>query len=353
MVSTEEYLQDALPISKSLPLCFPPPITYSLHAAVTFSIILSNSKTHNWFYTNFIQLAFNKDYMKDPSDHPFQIYPVQYARGGQRATALILDECILDEHLISVDKNSLIKKFIEWLRCGYYISAEVDVSKLPGTRYYGRSPFIHSCTCFGYNIEQGTLKIIDFDTKHKLSIIEIKFNDYLTAHFSNDISLGRRANIFCLRKLKENINYSFDIVNLKCLLYDYLNSCNSSKKYDFFLPVMRNHIWGNSVYKALAKFVIDNINSRGHIDYRPFHALWEHKVIISKLLEFLKLDNKYKLLVLNVDFKEILDDTDILRMSILKYNACKKQDIVTLIINLINEISNKEKKVFEYLYKLI
>ena len=43
-----------------LPLYFSPPLCYTLYGAVRLSIILSNPVTHDWFYSNFIQLHFAK-----------------------------------------------------------------------------------------------------------------------------------------------------------------------------------------------------------------------------------------------------------------------------------------------------
>lgn len=302
---------------KSLPIFFPPPIKYSLHGAITLAIILANPNTYEWYINNFIQMCFDKNYCQSIGEHPIQIYPVHLTRSGKNAASLVLNDILLSSDIVTLDRSNIVDSMVKWIDKGFYISATVNVTKFPGTKYY-QNPFrLHGCTCFGYDLKKNSFKIIDYNEKQILSIIEVSFDNYINAFFySNEKNYVYQI---ALRRVKSNFKYTFDFAMMKRQLYEYLFSKDSGKRDVLLYSKDVEWVWGINVYSYFVPFVKMCIEKLGMIDIRPFCALQEHKCLMYERIRFLEqkgiLKERHKL---SEKYLEVMKLADILKMYILK-----------------------------------
>lgn len=338
---------------KLLSICFPPPMYYSLHVAISLSIILSNKDNHKWFYNNFIQVSFYNGYYKEPSGHAYDIYPASKTRPGQFAASQFLVEKHMDQNIFDFVQEDLIANIIKFVNEGYYVSSIVDVSKLKGTCYEHKDFIVHGIMILGYNLDRKTFYILDFDNKNKISVIEILFNDYYHAFSSENLKSHFKSNLnnsIILFEIKKN-NYYFNLEVVKEMLNDYINSYNTSKRYTLFLPCDENSTWGFATYDKLKEYLI-TVN--GNIDYRMFHAFYEHKRIMSERFLFFY-DNKI-LNVGNKNLRQLKNNenlADLIRKLVLKYNHTNKNNLILKIIQYMNVIKNNEGIVYKDISKRI
>ena len=335
---------------KSLPIFFPPPIKYSLHGAITSAIILANPNTYEWYINNFIQICFDKDYSQNIGEHMFQIYPVHLTRSGKNAASLVLDDILLSSDIVNVDRSNIVDSMVKWINKGFYISSVVNVTKFPGTKYY-QNPFrLHGCTCFGYDLKKNSFKIIDFNEKQILSIIEVSFENYINAFFySNDKNFVYQIS---LRRVKSNFKYAFDFTMMKRQLYEYLCSKDSGKRDILLYSKDVEWVWGIKVYSYFVPFVKMCIDKLRMIDIRPFCALHEHKCLMYERIRFLEqkgiLKKRHNL---SEKYLDVVKNADILKIYILKN---EKEIVSTFSTDFIKKqiihIKQQEKKILKNVY---
>jgi hypothetical protein len=338
---------------KVLSIYFPPPVNYSLYAAVRLSILLANPKTHDWFYSNFIQLHF-EDLIVNPvvSDHHLNIFPIEYMKAYDYCgAALFLQETFVDEKVIPVDKKTLIPAMVGWIDQGFYVISRVDVSKLPGTRHYRGRPSVHTVFFYGYDLQQKIFHHLDFNEKGDLTPIDVRFEDYLTAFFSRNLpGLFKEKRInsqyhitLCNVKPQSKLQFQLDPECIKALLTDYLHSTNTSKRFHLFVPEAKG-VYGLSIYQALIDFTVFMARSSQSVDYRTFHALYEHKqLMVERLLYLESLGIIDSTLRLSERFNKIAELSDILRHLAIKYNVTKNDNLIPRMIAMIENILELEQ----------
>ena len=341
---------------RELPLYFPPPIYYSLYAAVRLSILLAYPHTHEWFYSNFIQLHFEDHLSLNPksTDHGLNIFPIEYMKSWYYAGAtLFLQEKLIDDKIMAIDRKTLIPLMINWIEKGFYVISRVDVSKLPGTKYYRDKPLAHTVVFYGYDLQKKIFKHFDFNEQGNLVIIEVKFDDYQAAFFSEqllDLLKAKRMNSkfhISLCNVKSSVKYQLDKECIKSLLHDYRYSVNTTKRYNLFIPEAKG-VYGMSVYDAMIKFTEASVQKIQEIDFRAFHALYEHKkVMVARLKHLEKLGVIDLSLQLSDKFSRIEELTSQLRTKVLRYLVVKDYELVNEIKASLKYICDQEIPVID------
>jgi len=349
---------------KELPLYFPSPIYYSLYAAIRFSILLTSEKTYPWFYSNFIQLRFDNEIFENQlqydnekkrklgfPDHILHIYPIEVMKKDYKGASLFFDEINLNSNIFQFKKETLISEMVDYLNNGYYITTHLDVSKLPGTRYYNGIPTVHSVLIYAYDLEEKCFKHTDFQNNGSMTIIKIDFEDFINAFFSDSVPESQRIEkmrskyYLGLCKINDENTFSFDVESIKLLLSDYLNASNTSKRYNLLLPEKRG-IYGVEVYNAIIKYIKTTSSLNDMIDYRVFHVIYEHKKMMTCRFEYFEsigiLDSD---LNISKKFSAVEKKANDLRNLVLKYTYTKEKNILNLIISELNEICSQERPI--------
>lgn len=335
---------------KKLDICFPPPLYYSLHVAISLSIIFANDKNKDWLYNNFIQVSFCGDDNITKGGHKYCIYPSMEMRPGQNAASKFLVEKHIDLKVVNLKTSTLCDSIKLFIDNDYYVSCIVDVTKLHGTRYEGRDFMPHRIMIFGYDFESKLFDILDFDYKQAINKIKITMEDFIFAFTSEKLLNCFNSDINNTLILFERRNTSFtpDFGLVKEALQDYLNSYNSSIRYSIILPRNDDFSWGISTYKDIIEYLNSIADFDTKIDIRLFHALFEHKKIMFERFKYFDAKDIYHLenelseeLNLNVKIANIS------KMLALKYNLTGDSKIVNNIVNKLKEIEEKEKHVYE------
>ena len=137
--SVQEYLKRISKEARSLPICFPPPMYFSLHVAAALSMILAEGENEDWFYNNFIQASFYNDYDSKAKSHKYCVYPAMEMRPGQMAAGKYIAQTHVDLEVFNMKADSLYENIKLFINQGYYVSCVADVSRIKGTRYEERS----------------------------------------------------------------------------------------------------------------------------------------------------------------------------------------------------------------------
>lgn len=335
-----------------LPIVTPTPIYYSLFAADKLSMIMLNKNAQNWIYNNFIQLVFYKENLKKFrfDSHCVAIWPVDTMKMDYTGANLFLREYHINDKIYNLTRENLIENIKSWIDRGFYIIGNVDVTKLKGTRYYGKPPFCHSAMIIGYNKTQ--LYQFDFSEKGNLGIIRIANDDFIDSVFSESLEM-----IFRNRKHMD-VRYNFSLFELKdefrseCKLdtevikfwvKSYIDCADCGITTDFFMR-REELASGFDVYDNVNRIIEIMANEHQEIDYRMFHAIYEHKLIMRERVKFLLekgyLDGDFNLLFMceeNVKFAEIIKNY------VLKYNFKQSENCLIQIKNCLNKLCMNEE----------
>ena len=343
---------------KVLPIILPPPIYYSLFAADKLSMIMLNKNAKNWLYNNFIQLIFYSQNLEKIkyNTHYVSIWPVDTMKMDYSGANMFLRE--YHDKICNLTRDNLIEHLKNWLDKGFYIIGNVDVTKLHGTRYFGFPGYVHSAMIIGYNDKE--LYQVDFSPRGNIDILRITYEDYVEAVFSDDLQV-------ILREKKHlDIKYSFSLFELKdsfrseCKLdtnvmkfwvKNFIECADCGITTDFFMR--REKIaTGIDIYKNVLKLMDIMVENENEIDYKMFHAIYEHKLIMKDRVTCL-LENNY----LNQN-KELLDmaqknweTTQIIRNHVQKFNFTHDKKIIEKISQNMKLLEANESEFMNAFYK--
>ena len=224
--------------------------------------------------------------------------------------------------------------------------ANIDASKISRTRYYGRKTLCHSAFIFGYN-EIGIYQV-DFLRSGKLGIINVPYEELLEAFFSpelppifrNEKNMKVDYNVTLIEP-RDNIKVDLNSEIIKFWLEEYLQARTIQMHNNYFVQD-ENTVSGIKVYECMIA-LIDKMKADKNIDYRMFHALYEHKkLMVNRIEELIKQG-------IIVDAEELLAEAqyvrklaEICRMLILKYNVMPKDEELSDVKNTLRKIRDKD-----------
>ena len=328
-----------------LPIYFPPPVYYSLNSAINLSVLLTMPEAHKWFHNCMIQLAFHKDWKTDRADHPLDIYPANMIRIGRHGGLLFAHEHIVDVGgtVLKVEQEEFMEHVMKWIDNGLYVLSYADVSKMPGTKYYGGPESLHDFIMFGYSRIDKMVKTINFDENEQLAILDIPYQALEDAVYSR-----LRYGIFTMLMPRRRQVYHFDMDLFCTFLSDYLNGINTAKRYAYLAETYGEYWWGLEIYKPFQEFIEYSHANLDSIDYRPFQALYEHKKSLLGCMKYIRSiyltdDSKD----CEIEMGKLVQDAEKLRMMALKYRGRKSGKTVERMIQLLSDIAREEEKVLQ------
>jgi hypothetical protein len=352
---------------KQLGIAMPPPVYYSLFAADKLSILCTNENAYNWLHNNFIQLLFYKQYLKDPGVFGGRFYKSQYMciwpidtfKIGFRGANLLLEEYPINDHFMDLDPDTLIEHILNWIDKEFYMIANVDVSKLTTTHYFGETPFCHSSMIIGYDKEKKVLKQVDYGQNGAINILDIPFGDYINAFFSpalesifkNEKNQDVKYMATLHRHKKNGVKVEIDPKVIKFWIKEFIDCAPSNKKTDFFIELGET-AGGFEVYQAVLQMseLLFEVN-KGSIDYRMYHCIHEHKRLMEMRIQELEkgkmLDPHLNLYDLN---HKLLQLTESMRFTVLKNNIAPRKENLTLLKESMSKLIDLEQQTMYLLY---
>ncbi len=326
-----------------LPIIIPPIIGY-LHHAHPLSIILNYKESHEWFYSNYIQLCC--EIGLEGKRIPFNFYGYEASLPEKNYPFLNIEK--ISKNVIQLTQLDICTFLIKCIDLGYYVRASIDRYYIKTfTKDYKENHKYHEVLLFGFDNDEKTFLAYGYvDGFFKEA--KISFHDFSQA-FLNCLSQVAYQNDVYLFKYNGTYQYQFDINLVTELLNDYLCSNNTSKRLSMFKNPL-NLAFGIRVYHYIKQSIEVLFDNKHNYDIRPLHILWEHKKVMIERIKFMEMHGyirkgKYPIsLYYNIE-KEVL----ILRNKLIRYKITEETKILKDILNAIDRITLYEKNAIELL----
>lgn len=278
---------------KILPMKYPF-ITSNQYHANLLSILTNHEETDPWVLSNYIQLEMPQNLHWPRLDF---YNPVSW-----KTCPWIYYQRISREYIRN--KWSSFKEFIiESIDLGYYVYFVADHYFISASNEFQKSHFKHDIFIYGYNLEEDGIDISDFliNGKYTYSKTDLSMIENAFKGVSDDEDWLSGVELLSYRKNKNRnfrispIRYRFDIQLVADSIREYLLSTPTAQRHNFSSEqYKRNYIFGIQVYDQLSKCLSLTYDKKIGADLRPFHVLWDHKVVMLRLIKFL-VNNSYLL----------------------------------------------------------
>lgn len=230
-------------------------------------------------------------------------------------------------------------EYIEYqIKQGYYLDACLDNFYLSCSEKFNKLHFIHQTFIYGFDSDERQIYISDFYDNGKYARKEVSYDE--------------------INKSIENIDYfinlykyvAFDYkINLKLLklsIEDYINCRDSLKKFEFSCAAYNKDIlYGLDFYN----YLIDTFGQEDYIDKRPFHLLYDHKIMMKLRLEYLEKINVFdleKICRLKTKNEALINESKNLRILVLKYKIKRNDNLLQKIKDRLKSLKESDCELF-------
>lgn len=298
-----------------------PPITSYPFIANSLSVLWGQrDKTLSWICNHFIQLTYRKDHpdaiadFYDNSDFDHFITPIYLCPflGWLKLNRETMGCSQFTEYLEKQIMN------------GYYIEACLDNYYLKCSDMYMKKHYIHSTFIYGFDTDNQKAYISDFYNN----------GSYVRRIASYDeINQGIETNNYFIVLFKyEDFAYKFNLDLFRLFLNDYIEAKDSLCKFRFSTNQYNQDIkYGLQFYDCLIKDLFDE----QYLDVRPFHILYDHKILMDIRIDFLF---NYGIIIQS-NYKKLKDSNNnlirkslILRNKVIKYNIRENKKVLQTIL---------------------
>lgn len=330
-----------------LPVVQPPILGYQFFA-FPLCITLGNERSLPWFYSNFIQVCFDK--RPDPPV-PFTFYIHDYT----------LDPWLHVERLqrstMSIIKRNIVDFVRDCVLDGYYVNLNVDEHFIPERSVYHKSHLSHDVLIHGYNPQEETFQLLGFTDKQTFASTSVSLRDFEQAYANIDHIDDHQAvcNRIFLFKWNESGRYDFDLTLVQETLEDYLLSRNTSTRFRMVSPPWNHCAYGMETYSCLQQYYEQLLDGKTSYDVRHVHSLWEHKKVMASRIKYMQeqtpyLDESDHLLA---SFEELERKALNARNLMLKYYMKKETETLVKIMNYLEEMEAQERVSIEKLLEVL
>ncbi|EPR10592.1 hypothetical protein [Ruminiclostridium papyrosolvens] len=324
-----------------------PPIVCYLHHAYPLTSAMHHEDFNSWFFSNYIQL----EYRCQTKEVNFFTYVIC----GNSVFIPILDYKILDLEFIFKSNIDIIEFIKNSIENGYYVTTYIDEFFIPERTAYKNNHFRHDIMIYGFDLNKKIFNVTGYNDRSDYATSSVDFSDFKNAYL-NSIN---KQNDLILFKPKDNGSYNpsftFDIENVKNLLYDYVFSQDSSHRLRAIGNPKENFTYGIEVYNELMNCYRWAIEIDKKVcDIRQPHLLYEHKKTMVDRIHFL-VAKKY--LKREYDFASTYTELKInalkMRNVIIKYNKVNDKSLINRSIENLQNMFEKEKKTAQDLLEAI
>ena len=223
--------------------------------------------------------------------------------------------------------SNLKEIIIDFLKKGYYILHNINEAYLPHSATYGGSDFNNIVLTHGYDKDNDTFMLLDYDNTGRFGSSIVKSQDYL-----NSISRVTVTNRLNFIKSKTDLDFSFDQNKALKLLKCHIESQNAYLDHED----LKNNIFG---YEAIERTL--NCALKNGISMIRMRVIKEHKEIILKYLmsvfDYNYIDNKNFI----IEYKLIVNQMNNIFMRFIKNNILGINQNIEL-IDSIRSLNYKE-----------
>lgn len=277
-----------------LPVNYPPITSWQWHASL-FSILGNEELALNWIYSNYIQLRCYPE-IDEITRNNILVCDFMPGDSSLLECPYLLTEIITQKQVLYYF-NDILDFLLKSLDLSYYIYGVCDETDMLNR---GRR-ILHQLFIYGYDLEKQIFYVGDFTFARKYMYTTVTFDQvikgFLNVKPGEDFAFNHNFKDMCgFYLISKNLNskyYDFDIQLVKRNLNEYLN-CYDSK--DYFRQkrnLSDSNIFGVNTYGEIIKqisLIEENITT--WYDYRAFHILYDHKVLMKNRLKYM-MDKNY------------------------------------------------------------
>jgi hypothetical protein len=366
-----------------LPITYPTITTFPPYSDA-LAILCSHSEALPWVYSQYIQTAVvdisNRGKVYDQS-----FTPCFFIDFDNRRLANTIADCFFLNrencpflNLYEIP-NCVVgfgdKPFSEIVKLllakGMYIYGYIDVSKISDYAYLKRELFAHEVFIYGYNDSDNSFSYADQlnneTLKYKFSTCSC---EELDAAFENSENLDIPiVKSFAAIQYVENAPFGFDFNYIRESIAEYVNPdpVKTRRFNDYAHSFLTSDpdgplYWipkvymGTDVYNYFADYIDYEFahENTSRLDHRLFHAMYDHKEMMIKRLDFLLehrhlLDAKQSLID---EYKTIRDMSQQTRNLVLKYNMRNSQPTIDSIKSLLTKTKLREIELLSDIFDL-
>lgn len=278
-----------------------PPLYGLLSWAYTLSITSSIPDFNPWFYSNFIQVCCNKNYLEQKQELFFDFY--RGANNELNNNPLLLSSTLDTPMLYEAYKDKLHPFLVKKIQEGVYPVLFLDEYYISYTTAYHAYSFPHHVLIYGFDEDRQIYHTYGFGKDLLLGYHETSFNELEQAfhsidHYLKNHTIFDQYNYFFTPMPR--FSYSLNIRLIYEQLGEYLRSESSNNDQNrFFTPDRDPYAYGIACYDYLIEhFLILKNNPESLVRANPprqLHLLWEHKKMLKNRVAYLQNENKLPL----------------------------------------------------------
>jgi len=300
---------------------------------------ITNDNIMPWALNNFIQIRYAHWWKMFAFDNHHMLLSncpnISYFEIPQRMMALRWNSSIKDIIVDSINLN-------------LYLYFYVDRYFLPNYLIYQQEHVQHEILIFGYDLENGIIHFADNIKNNKFSQSVCKIEDIEKAYWEMEDNYPFLTNI---RLLQAN-HAVISKFNLQQVIIDLKKYLDSKPTID--LVVDQEFDFGFESIDLLCDNLNSVLESGIDFDIRPFHLLYEHKLLMEKRVDYMMrngfipydqdLLNKFALLTRNFYT---------LRNKVIKFFLSQRKGMIPAIINILKGYIEIDKELVDQLIREI
>ncbi|MDB5055542.1 MAG: hypothetical protein JWM44_3592 [Bacilli bacterium] len=339
---------------KILPIGSPPVFGY-LCNAYPLSIVSTEDKYLDWFYSHYIQLTTHL-----PGKHFFTFYTPLYQWYEYMLQCPFLTYQKLETAIVDKYPNGILQFIMDRIDQDGYVQLYVNEYFLSGKRAYKSFHFPHEILLYGYNKAESKLNIVGFNERTMFGQYEIDFAEFLEAYdhchrdelYEDHIPFKKYVYVFHYNRQYE---YPFDLKLVIQSLKEYLSGHNSSNTFRALRPPTRAAAgrdvfsYGMDFYKLFTHYLQYNIGELNEtMDLRLTHTNWEHKKVMLERIRYmgekniLKQAESYYLAFEKVEQKAL-----VARNACVKYRIKPNKQLLQSILDDYLQIEHGERQILQ------
>ncbi|MCL2427138.1 MAG: hypothetical protein FWD05_12480 [Oscillospiraceae bacterium] len=368
---------------KILPLKYPPITTFTGYAAA-LAILFEHEESHDWVFSHYLQVyaidIINRDESSYNDDYEYQLrVPFTACFFGDfdtRRLANAIDEYFflrregcpyfdifeMATEIIDTYSNSFSSFIKTMIDLSMYVYTHLDVSQIKD--YNFPVPFNHQVLIFGYDDEKKVIHYADFlnnqTRKYSFSTCSYEEIDRAYNGFKN-LFVPPVKSVAAIRYNDFQGSYEYGYIRDTVREYIYPNPPKSEMFGEYFST---NYSWinwkakihmGVNVYDYLSDFFDAELQAgEKYIDYRLYHAMYDHKEMMLLRLNYLikkgwlsgaKHDVVCK-------YSQVRNNMLIIRTLILKFNENKKEELKSRVQLLLSETKRLEIELLKQIFDI-
>ena len=351
-----------------------PPITTFPGYANTLAILFNYEKSLDWVYSHYLQI-----YVSDSDERTKDFIPCStfFLDFDIRKIGTLLHDGSILRHdwcpylYIHEMPSELLKAlgfsyetaFKHSIDLHNYLYMYLDVSKI---KEYGRSEeMLHCVFIYGYDDSERVFYFADFPNSPsgKYNFSKCTYHEIEAAMQNSHNVNPPFGNTIAMIKYAEDIrSFTFDFDYLRETVKSYVSPDKDTEiKFNKYLTAFISAGWkmksyiGSNVYDYLIRIItFDPMIGRDNIDARPFHGMYDHKVMMLKRFEYLYNkgyidEEKFKI---SRVYEKVRDDCLKVRNMIIKYNITKRKSILDKIPQLLDNTKNLDVELLSDIFEI-